>query len=658
MSQATQLPPPPIGPKSEFGHPLRYLVFAVVLIFGLVVAIEGRLLNSAAAKEAANRIRDDARVRADFGGDVHIPFALAVGFGDRVRIYAGVSGKSAQGYARVDLVKLDNGWMISSLEVHNRHEGHLISLAKLEAPAKPEQLQGSGNLYFVALGDEASGDVASLAAFFQKDLGIPVKILPPMSLPGEAYDSNRKQWIAELLAQAMEARYPTTEADPDSKVIGIVEGDLYIYAFNWPLAYSYRHSGQYSVVPTARLDPSFDRFPANPAIRMERLRKIAMKAVGLLYLGFKESKDPQSVDAFEASIDNIDRMGAVYLASDVQTRPRFAKDAFDGTPCLIFSSATLAGAPLSDPILPCWHQGDPDENTQFELDLSRGRFESIRNELYRGGVIPLILQRLDFSYHFDDRVRAFGKSSWQSLDDSVWSADPASIQTINVYGTLFQRITPGTGFSPKARYRGSDNASDFSGALLSWENGGWRIDTPSGAVWRYLGCGPNSPVQCYYMGHKNFRGDSIEVKRDSDTGHIQQVSQKTNPDLPAVAALDHTWTPLYAGDKITEIRDSDGRTARYRYNEQEFLTDVEADSHTIHYVYDDANKITSVTEDGRLVEIHYDSEGRPDRVDLPGRVAYTVKYSQDAIEVNVPGASYTVTVLPTYFRVARTDLRR
>lgn len=78
-----------------------------------------------------------------------------------------------------------------------------------------------------------------------------------------------------------------------------------------------------------------------------------------------------------------------------------------------------------------------------------------------------------------------------------------------------------------------------------------------------------------------------------------------------------------------------------------------ADGHTIHYDYDGAHRITGVVENGKAIRIHYDGEGRPDRVDLPNGSAYTIKYSQQAIEVGLPGASYTVTALPTFFRTVQ-----
>jgi YD repeat-containing protein len=650
MSQVAPLPPPPVGSKENGPRYLRYVAFALVAALGLFVALELRLVNSSAGKEAAQRIRGDARVRAEFGDDVHIPFAMGWGLGDRAEIYVYVAGKQAHGYAIVDVNLSSSPWLVSGLEVHNSDEGHLISLASPETPARPDQLHAAGSLYFVALGDAAGSDVSDLASFYEKDFGISVKTLRPMSLPDEAYDSRRKQWVAEMLTQAMAEKYPEIAADPDARVVGILEDDTYIRSFKWNFTYSYRQNLKYSVVPTARLDPSFEHFPPSAAIRMERLRKVAMKAVGLLYLRFEESSDPQSVDAIEATIEDIDRMGSVYLASDARTRS--TSQNIDGSPCLTFFSANLTGAPLPKPVIPCWQYRDDSESTQFQIDLEHGKFQLTRNDLYRGGPVPLLLQRMNFSSHFDDKVRAFGRSSWQSLDDTVWSSDPNSIQTISIYGTQFQRITPGTGFSPAARYRAGANAGAFTYALLTWENGGWRIDTRGGEVWRYLGCGSNTRVQCYYMGLTDLAADGIEVKRDvATTGHIQQVSQKTNSDFPSAAARDHTWTPSYDGDRITEIDDSDGRKAKYSYDREEYLTDVEADGHHIHYDYDDAHRITKVVEDGQALRIHYDSEGRPDRLDFPNGSTYGIRYSGDSVEVDGPGGKYEVTMLPSFFRV-------
>jgi YD repeat-containing protein len=651
MSQAATLPPPPIGPKESGLRFIRYAIFALVALLALLFILELRLVNSSAGKEAAQRIREDARVRAEFGDNIHIPFACGWTFADRAQIYAYVSGNKGRGSATVNLREFSGAWLIAGLEVRNPREGHLINLAKPEAAATVDQLKGfaSGTLYFVGLGQAASSDVDDLAAFFEKDFGIAAKTLPPMTLPDAAFDSRRKQWVAEMLTQTMQEKYPEIAADPDARVVGILEDDTYIRSFNWNFTYSYRDNNKYSVVPTKRLDPGFDGFPGNEAIRMERLRKVAMKAVGLMHLGFEESSDPQSVDAIEATVEDIDRMGSVYLASDVRTHRTTLNT--DGTPCLTFVSENVAGSPLRKPVAPCWQYRDDGESTQFQIDLVHGRFQVTRNDLFRGGAIPLRLQRMNFSYHFDDKVRAFGKSSWQNLDDTVWSADPNSIQTINIYGTQFQRVMPGTGFSPTARYRAEQNGGDFSRALLTWENGGWRIDTRSGEVWRYLGCGPNTRVQCYYMGLKDLAGDGIEVKRDViTTGHIEQVSQKTNPDLAAVAALDHTLTPVYDAGKITEIRDSDGRTAQYRYDAQEYLTDVEADGHRVHYDYDEAHRITSVVEDGHTVQIHYDAEGRADRVGFPNGSAYSIRYSGDAVEVEGAGQKFRVTIMPSYFR--------
>ncbi|MGD0990714.1 MAG: hypothetical protein ABR874_23155 [Candidatus Sulfotelmatobacter sp.] len=652
MSQTVApLPPPPIDQQQGSGSFLRYGVFVLLILVALAIVLELRLVNSTAGKEALERIRGDERVRTEFGGDIHAPFAVGWAVSNQAWIYAFLSGKDGHGHVRVDLEDVNGKWTLSELVVYNDREGHLIDLSRPEPAAKREDLQQPGSVFFVPLGDSATADVAALAGFFEQEFGIAIKTLPAMTPPLEAYDNDRKQWVAEMLTQAMTARYPEVAGDPDARIIGISEDDAYIRSFGWAYTFSYRDRERYSVVPVARLNPSFYGFAPSDGIRMERLRKVVMKQVGLTHLGFKEIPDAQSVDALESSIADIDRMGSVFLASDVRTR--LAPADADGSPCLTLYSANVAGMPLRKPILPCWQHIDENETSQYQVDLARGRFQLTRIDLYRGGPVPLVLQRMNFAYHYDDKVRAFGKNSWHNIDDTVWSADPNSIQTISINGTLYERITPGAGFSALAKYRAGQNAGIFSGALLSWDtNGGWRIDTRDGEVWKYLGCGPKTRVQCYYMGHTDYAGDGVQVKRETTDGHIERVFQKTNPNLPSAAAYDHTLTPLYEGDKISEIDDSDGRKAQYRYDRDEYLSDVDADGHHVHYDYDDAHRIVGANEDGHQLLIHYDAEGRPDRLELPNGSSYVIHYSGQAIEVTGPDGSYTVSIWPTYFGVA------
>jgi YD repeat-containing protein len=653
MSQVSSLPPqppPPIDHRPSSGLLMLYGGAALVVLVVFAIFLELRLVNSQAGKDALQKIRGDARVQEEFGADIHVPIAFGWSMGNQAWILAYLVGKKSYGNVRVGMEKVNGTFLLTELEVYNHREGHLISLSRREAAAKREDLRVPGTVYFVPFEDSAKPDAASLAEFFDHEFGISTKALPAIDPPSAAYDSQRKQWVAEMLAQAMAAKYPDVAADPDARMVGILEDDLYIRGFNWNYSYSYRDEETNSIVPTLRFDPTFYGLPENDAIRMERLRKVVMKQVALTHLGFTETSDPQSVDAVEDSIEDIDRMGTVYLAADVRTRVT-AADA-DGTPCLTFYTANVFGLPLRKPIVPCSRHVSETETTQFQVDLARGRFQMTRNDIYRPGPVPLALQRMSFSYHFNDEIRAFGKSSWQNLDDTVWSADPNSIQTININGTVFARITPGTGFSPQAEYRAGGNAGIFSDALLFWDrNGGWRVDTRYGEVWKYLGCGPNTRVQCYFMGITTWRDDAVQIQRDRADGHIQRVLQKTNPKFGEAASNDHTLTPHYEGDRITEIDDSDGRKAQYQYDQAEYLTDVDADGHRVHYDYDDLHRIVSVNEDGHQLRVQYDSEGRPNRVDFPNGSAYSIHYSEDAIEVNGPGKSYKVSVLPTFFRI-------
>lgn len=157
----------------------------------LVVGLEWRIAHCHGAKEALQRIRQDARVRAEFGDDVTVWFGVGAGFADEGWLYGWLSGKHVHGHAIANLQGVAGQWELAGLEVVDEAEGHIISLAKPESPAEPDQLKASGSIYLVALGNAATDDTADLTSFFTNQLSIPVKTLPPMPLPAEAYDASR-----------------------------------------------------------------------------------------------------------------------------------------------------------------------------------------------------------------------------------------------------------------------------------------------------------------------------------------------------------------------------------------------------------------------------------------------------------------------------------
>lgn len=311
-----------------------------------------------------------------------------------------------------------------------------------------------------------------------------------------------------MLIDEMARNFPDIAGDEDARFMAVIDSDIYPRSLGWDYTFNYRHANKYAA-QTTRLNPAFSGRKSNLAITTERLRKTALKCLGLLYFDFQESGRLDSLMGFEATLEKIDAQANHHRLSDELTRPM--GNSFSGQPCLTFSSVNLAGVLRLKPIGRCYEPYDISQGSYVQVNLSSGEFRTERDDIYRSGPMSFFLRRMYANHTYDGKVRAFGKSPWQNLDDTVWSVDPHHMQTINIHGVEFKRLTPGVGFSMDTKYRASPEAGEFSGALLSWE-GKWKIETSTG-VWHYLGCDPTSRIPCYFIDEVNLYGDRLAVER-------------------------------------------------------------------------------------------------------------------------------------------------
>src|SRR5207245_2516016 len=66
--------------------------------------------------------------------------------------------------------------------------------------AEVNELTGNGRIYLVQMGPHpAAYGVDDLAEWLRSKYGLQVQVLPPMQLDKSAWDSGRKQYVAELL---------------------------------------------------------------------------------------------------------------------------------------------------------------------------------------------------------------------------------------------------------------------------------------------------------------------------------------------------------------------------------------------------------------------------------------------------------------------------
>ncbi len=383
MSPVSVTIPSPAATKPERRAPFFKILVTFCLLIVLGQGYEIWLTHSGFAGFAADEIVHSARVRAEFGEDVRLPLAVGWSSDTTAYFFGYVRGAQAQGYATVNMIRTGNQWSAPDLRVHDLTEDHVVNLSAAPTPATPEQLHGTGRLYIVPLGESAREEVTSLATTLRDKFSAPAQVLPTLQLPAQAYDPKRRQWIAEMLPEAMAAQFPEIAADPESKIVGIIDGDIYLRGPRWRFAYNYRFASKYAVIPTARLDPAFYGHRPSPAIRRERLEKIVAKNVGILYFGFQTTVDNlQSVMLFAEDPHDMDNMSGQYLPSDVQTQPK--SPGTEGAPCLTFSIVNVAGLKRQQPIHACHEGFDLTESSLYEVDLTHGEFRVERNDLYRG----------------------------------------------------------------------------------------------------------------------------------------------------------------------------------------------------------------------------------------------------------------------------------
>lgn len=160
-------------------------------------------------------------------------------------------------------------------------------------PIPLSSLHGSGQVYFVPLGQFPATTLTALTEYYQTKYGLGITVLPAVAIPSAARDARRNQLIAEKATALMQASYPDLTHDPSAILIGLTTDDMFIQQYDWRFAFSYRESGRFAVVATARmrLGVSSD----NEALWETRLRKMVTKNIGVLYYHLSLSHNPHSV---------------------------------------------------------------------------------------------------------------------------------------------------------------------------------------------------------------------------------------------------------------------------------------------------------------------------------------------------------------------------
>ena len=178
------------------------------------------------------------------------------------------------------------------------------------ATTSPPPSQGVGRAYFVPLGKFSSPSVEELVSYYHQTLGLKIETLPALSVERAAVDFERQQLIAEELVALIKRKYPELAADPQAILIGMTPYDMYIRAYTWQFAFTWREDSRFAVVSSARMDPVNFGKPADAALLHGRLRKIISKNIGVMHYRLPQGTDRNSVLYGPIlSVDDLDSIG-------------------------------------------------------------------------------------------------------------------------------------------------------------------------------------------------------------------------------------------------------------------------------------------------------------------------------------------------------------
>jgi len=191
-----------------------------------------------------------------------------------------------------------------------RSVGPLLACFLLASVSCGGSSSAGQKIYFAAVGEMRSVHLDALQAYYKQRYDLTIEILPPIGLEPMVVDERRRQLIAEELIEMLKRRYPEHARSPQSILIGITEGDMYIREVNWRFAFARRDGDRFAIVSSARMDPvSFGYLPDEELLQT-RLRKMLSKNIGIMYYKLPQKSDRRSVMFGPIlGIDDLDSMG-------------------------------------------------------------------------------------------------------------------------------------------------------------------------------------------------------------------------------------------------------------------------------------------------------------------------------------------------------------
>ena len=492
-------------------------------------------------------------------------------------------------------------------------------------PATPEDLAPRGRLFFVPVGRQAIS-VQTLAEYYQQKFNFRVEILPEMPLPQRAYNPVRHQYVAEEILGQMWLSYPELARDPDAVIIALTDEDIFRQAFAGD-SFTYSLHGGYhlGVVSTRRMDPAFWGDPPNEAVRLASTRQMLTKYIALMYFHVPLSYDPTSVMHQPLTPDG----GADDLyESDLHSEESVNGLEGSGWPCIsyVYSYSTRELAPVSDIPTDCEltpKPASPDQEV-FRIELGMGRFVLHAMDAEIESNPPIEYSR---SYISADSIhRALGVGADTSFNRSLVSDGAAFLSYIEIvredgWREHLDRRSPGRGFSPSVVFEGTDPSKGSYGALMTWDQGQFKLAYRDGSVSTFLPCGD---YRCFWSGYQDATGHRLVFDRTPER-ELLRVSSSDNQEIRFEPDAEH---------RIANAVTSSGDAISYKYDSSGCLTSVKhGNGRTTLYEYDAGHHMTGILvsdagrkETHRILTNEYDAQGHLIRQSLSSGAEYVIDY--------------------------------
>lgn len=169
--------------------------------------------------------------------------------------------------------------------------------------------RGKEKLYFIPLGNFRQEALTKLVSYYKQKLGIEATAVAPLPLALSTIDPRRQQVIAEEAVELMKNKYPKLAADSNAILIGLTDDDMYIRERKWQYAFNYWIHRRFAVVSSARLNPANLGESADDDLLEQRMRKVVLKNIGMLYYLMPANYNPKSVLYDEVDgVEDLDKM--------------------------------------------------------------------------------------------------------------------------------------------------------------------------------------------------------------------------------------------------------------------------------------------------------------------------------------------------------------